>query len=236
MSLERFVPRGSKNSKSDESSEYNKSLSPNTNCRWSTESTESKKRKRIQIVQSPGSHSPQAKLRLSAGSKNLEDVFIDADVNLSDDSDTFTLKRNKSSHSYALRNSSPPNLSNEIEVQSEEYVKIPKSEYEEIKNRVSAIESRISQEFKCITSENTEGLTVSNVQNIYEKTLEEAGIENIANTDQLAKRLSRELKIRRSAEHKIIRSPSARKIGSMRRRSQERPYRYFITLQFQIIF
>ncbi|XP_017768389.1 PREDICTED: uncharacterized protein LOC108556694 [Nicrophorus vespilloides] len=41
-------------------------------------------------------------------------------------------------------------------------------------------------------------------------------------TDQLAKRLSRELKIRRSNEPKVFRSPSARKIGSLRRRSRER--------------
>lgn len=112
----------------------------------------------------------------------------------------------------------------------EDYVKIPKSEYEDIKNRVSAIETRISQEFKCIYDENNINddendiitHSVNNVQTAYEKTLEEASIENTLTSDYLAKKLSKELKIRRSGEHKIIRSPSARKIGSLRRRSQER--------------
>lgn len=108
----------------------------------------------------------------------------------------------------------------------EEYVRIPKSEYEEIKSRVSAIESRISQEFGCIAGEtetSTVSNSVSNVQCEYEKTLGEASIENTLTADHLAKRLSKELKIRRSGEHKIIRSPSARKIGILRRRSQEKP-------------
>lgn len=52
--------------------------------------------------------------------------------------------------------------------------------------------------------------------------MEEASIGTTVSTDYLAKKLGKELKIRRSEEHKIIRSPSARKIGSLRRRSQER--------------
>ncbi|XP_012523034.1 uncharacterized protein LOC105828972 [Monomorium pharaonis] len=106
----------------------------------------------------------------------------------------------------------------------EDYVKIPKSEYEDIKNRVSAIETRISQEFGCIYNEKNDITThsLNNIQTAYEKTLEEASIENTLTSDYLAKRLSKELKIRRSGEHKIIRSPSARKIGSLRRRSQEK--------------
>lgn len=106
----------------------------------------------------------------------------------------------------------------------EDYVRIPKSEYEDIKNRVSAIESRISQEFGCIYNEKNDITThsLNNIQTAYEKTLEEASIENTLTSDYLAKRLSKELKIRRSGEHKIIRSPSARKIGSLRRRSQEK--------------
>lgn len=43
-----------------------------------------------------------------------------------------------------------------VDNQSEEYVTIPKSEYEEIKNRVSVIESRLSQELKCINNEKNE--------------------------------------------------------------------------------
>jgi len=109
----------------------------------------------------------------------------------------------------------------------EDYVRIRKSEYEDIKNRVSAIESRISQEFGCIYNEKDDITTQSlnNIQTAYEKTLEEASIENTLTSDYLAKRLSKELKIRRSGEHKIIRSPSARKIGSLRRRSQEKAAR-----------
>jgi len=105
-----------------------------------------------------------------------------------------------------------------------DYVKIPKSEYEDIKNRVFAIETRISQEFKCIYNDENDITThsVNNIQTAYEKTLEEANIENTLTSDYLAKKLSKELKIRRSGEHKIIRSPSARKIGSLRRRSQEK--------------
>lgn len=110
----------------------------------------------------------------------------------------------------------------------EDYVKISKREYEEIKNRVSAIESRISQEFGCIyNEENNMTRSVDKVQTAYEKTLEEASIENTLTNDYLAKKLSKELKIRSSREHKIIRSPSARKIGSLRRRSQEKITRYF---------
>ncbi|XP_011343869.1 uncharacterized protein LOC105283103 isoform X2 [Ooceraea biroi] len=106
----------------------------------------------------------------------------------------------------------------------EDYVRIPKSEYEDIKNRVSAIESRISQEFKSIYDEKNDITThlVNKVQTAYEKTLEEASIESTLTSDYLAKKLSKELKIRRSAEQKIIRSPSARKIGILRRRSQEK--------------
>lgn len=114
-----------------------------------------------------------------------------------------------------------------VDNQSEEYVTIPKSEYEEIKNRVSVIESRLSQELKCINNEKNEENdllihSVKKVQTAYEKTLEEASIGTTVSTDYLAKKLGKELKIRRSEEHKIIRSPSARKIGSLRRRSQER--------------
>lgn len=104
-----------------------------------------------------------------------------------------------------------------------EYVRIPKSEYEAIKNRVSAIENRISQEFTVMTAIDQSNVNepVKQVQTEYEKTLEEAAILATPGSEQLAKRLSRELKIRQSDEHKIIRSPSARKIGTLRRRSRE---------------
>ncbi|KAK3932796.1 Rho GTPase-activating protein 11A [Frankliniella fusca] len=112
----------------------------------------------------------------------------------------------------------------------DDFVHVPKSEYEDLKCRLSAIESCISQEFSSVsTSENKtspDPLNAANtllaVQNVYEKTLEDADITKDSSTDQLAKRLSRELKIRRSSDGKVMRSPSARKIGSIRRRSRER--------------
>lgn len=61
---------------------------------------------------------------------------------------------------------------------------------------------------------------IEQVQNAYEKTLVESQPLS-PTTDHLARRLSRELKIRRYSEQRVIRSPSARKIGSMRRRSRE---------------
>ncbi|XP_071453865.1 uncharacterized protein [Hetaerina americana] len=115
-------------------------------------------------------------------------------------------------------------------------------EYQEIKNKVSAIENQLMEEFgrlgatsegntcpATITIANKESNTsnsecskgLDSVQSKYEKTLEEAERFSDSSADQLAKRLSRELKIRWSAEHKIIRSPSARKIGSLRRRSRD---------------
>lgn len=100
-----------------------------------------------------------------------------------------------------------------------EFVRIPKQEYEEIKNRVSAIENQITEEFE------KDGSTFNKVDEVqckYEQTLEESEpLQMDTSTDKLAKRLSRELKIRRSDHRKVIRSPSARKIGTIRRRSKE---------------
>lgn len=107
----------------------------------------------------------------------------------------------------------------------EEYLRISKSDYEAIKERVSAIETRISQEFGSIVNGSARELigSIDHVEDQYQQTLEQTmPIEaSCSSTDQLAKRLSRELKIRRSSEHKIMRSPSARKIGTIRRRSRE---------------
>lgn len=119
----------------------------------------------------------------------------------------------------------------------EEFVRIPKSEYEAIKNRVSAIENRISQEFGNIISTsdtdssvpppltvppNTEvGRNAESVQTAYEITLVESEKLGESSADHLARRLNRELRIRHSLESKVIRSPSARKIGIIRRRSKE---------------
>lgn len=95
-----------------------------------------------------------------------------------------------------------------------DYVRITKQEYEEIKNRVSAIENRLSREF-------TDVEPVQQVQDVYEQTLEEVAMLQCPTSDHLARRLSKELKIRPTEQNKVIRSPSARKIGSIRRRSKE---------------
>lgn len=111
------------------------------------------------------------------------------------------------------------------ETSDDGFVKISKVEYEQIKNRVSEIERRISLEMDNMQSqmdvdENCDKDLVKNVQSAYEQTLVQAEPLSPA-TDHLARRLSRELKIRRSSEHMVIRSPSARKIGTLKRRSRE---------------
>lgn len=107
------------------------------------------------------------------------------------------------------------------------------NEYEAIKERVSAIESCITEEFtklRCSLSnaslDSMNALDHKNgperVLEKFERTREETGMMNTSPmTEQLAKRLSRGLNIRSSGEAKVCRSPSARKIGSIRRRSQE---------------
>ncbi|XP_072753750.1 uncharacterized protein [Anoplolepis gracilipes] len=145
-------------------------------------------------------------------------------LNATDESDNICLMPEEKTDSEEFNIISNADTSLSSDHCEEDYVRISKREYEEIKNRVSAIESRISQEFGCIYNEENNMTThsVNKVQTAYEKTLEEASIENTLTSDYLAKKLSKELKIRRSREHKIIRSPSARKIGSLRRRSQEK--------------
>lgn len=125
------------------------------------------------------------------------------------------------------RTSSLDNL--DLTTSSEDYVRISRSEYEDIKNRVSQIESRISSEFENIVGVSMSDLeltpeeprrSIRTVQTAYERTLESAEKFNSPTSDELAKKLNRELRIR-SSEKKVIRSPSARKIGTIRRRSRE---------------
>ncbi|XP_075982984.1 uncharacterized protein LOC142981163 [Anticarsia gemmatalis] len=109
-------------------------------------------------------------------------------------------------------------LSPDMKQSDKDYVRISKQEYEEIKSRVSAIENRLSREFTDVIPRVQ---PLQQVQNVYEQTLEEVAMLNCPTSDHLARRLSKELKIRPNEEAKIIRSPSARKIGSIRRRSKE---------------
>ncbi|XP_052743959.1 uncharacterized protein LOC112044372 [Bicyclus anynana] len=109
-------------------------------------------------------------------------------------------------------------LSSDMKEAEKDYVRISKQEYEEIKSRVSAIENRLSREFTDVIPRVQ---PLQQVQNVYEQTLEEVAMLNCHGSEHLARRLSKELKIRPKEEAKIIRSPSARKIGSIRRRSKE---------------
>lgn len=112
----------------------------------------------------------------------------------------------------------------------DDFVKIPKSEYEAFKDRLVSIETKISHEFNIAKLDAVKAERDRNdsmhlngpekVENKFNKTLQE--VEKLEDgersTDHLAKRLSRDLKIRPSLDHAIMRSPSARKIGSLRRR------------------
>ncbi|CAK1583758.1 unnamed protein product [Parnassius mnemosyne] len=109
-------------------------------------------------------------------------------------------------------------LSPDMKQADKDYVRISKQEYEEIKSRVSAIENRLSREFTDVIPRVQ---PLQHVQNAYEQTLEEVAMLNCPNSEHLARRLSKELKIRPKEQAKIIRSPSARKIGTIRRRSKE---------------
>ncbi|XP_033226909.1 rho GTPase-activating protein gacF-like isoform X7 [Belonocnema kinseyi] len=255
LSFDRFVSRSRQKMVEAESVTCREQQNPIRGRSWSVASRMSESKKKRTTISDESLHrSIREKKAVKLNSrKEYDEVFMDANVNLSVDgseldSHEANCKRSKRTvpvHSKK-RNSDPhsPDKSNREYIsdneasyqdsslrqvegsQGEEYVKIPKSEYEEIKRRVSTIETRISQEFKSIANESREALTThsaNKVQGEYEKTLEEAGIGSTMNADHLAKKLGKELKIRRSSEQKIIRSPSARKIGVMRRRSQEKP-------------
>lgn len=75
------------------------------------------------------------------------------------------------------------------------------------------------------STEGKNALLALQVQDQYEKTLEESEklLLERSTSEQLARQLSRGLRIRKSAEQRVIRSPSARKIGAIRRRSRESP-------------
>ncbi|KAG8036794.1 hypothetical protein G9C98_004116 [Cotesia typhae] len=244
ISLDRLVSRSKQKINELEATKEEDYPDSSVERRWSTSSEASSKKslkkQRMQnwsassLMNSPSVASKQRERFVKATmGDQYEDVFRNADVNLSDENeerdDINSTSQRRRSQRLSKMNKSNQLSDDKGDESSEEYVKIPKREYEEIKNRVSAIESRISQEFGMdgiidhSVSKNINKNSVNDVQNEYEKTLEEASIENIVSADHLARRLSKELKIRRSSEHKVIRSPSARRISSLRRRSQEKP-------------
>ncbi|XP_032669168.1 rho GTPase-activating protein 11A-like isoform X2 [Odontomachus brunneus] len=266
LSLDKFVPKNKlKNTEGDSSDSFTNNYKSHVQLRrWSSVNNSSDTCK-IRKYNDGISHLKFMKNDEPSNDDLLQEydnVFIDANVNLSDEGGGQELflseDRHRASKQWHIEAStslkkldatdesdnicllspeektdleefdtSLPNtdtISSSSDHCEEDYVRIPKSEYEDIKNRVSAIESRISQEFGSIYDEENDitAHSVNKVQTAYEKTLEEASIENNLTSDYLAKKLSKELKIRRSGEHKIIRSPSARKIGTLRRRSQEK--------------
>ena len=106
---------------------------------------------------------------------------MDAEINLSDRGSKQDLqkvdfneksnyenlnKSKRSMSSYFWRNCKSIIFNDYEKIKNEECVKISKSEYEEIQNLVSAIETRISQEFKNITSDSND-LLPTNTVNIY---------------------------------------------------------------------
>ncbi|XP_034834059.1 uncharacterized protein [Maniola hyperantus] len=158
--------------------------------------------------------------------KRLRLSFVDARSTPVTNSDFNSHKNSETSISSDLLTSSENlfsahdtiDLSSDMKEVEKDYVRISKQEYEEIKSRVSAIENRLSREF---TDAIPRVQPLQQVQNVYEQTLEEVAMLNCQGSEHLARRLSKELKIRPKEEAKIIRSPSARKIGSIRRRSKE---------------
>ncbi|KAI4485179.1 hypothetical protein M0804_006684 [Polistes exclamans] len=243
LNIDRFV---SKNKQKVNSTSNILTYNPYTDRRWSLEqnsplSYENRRTNSDGSLHFKKSVLKETKTSNSKHDSNCSDVFVDADINLSDYNNEQVLlskeadnnsdinhwqKSNKNTVKLKhTKKNSEASIETPPKNECEEYVRIPKSEYEEIKNRVSAIESRISQEFGYIDDVRNESLvehSVNKVQTEYEKTLEEAGIKNIITADHLARKLGKELKIRKSSERKVIRSPSARKIGILRRRSQEK--------------
>lgn len=227
LSLDKFVPKNKQKNADDDLSDLYMNNYKSCNERWSSQEYNDIF---IDAVDLSANGGEQNLLINESRCKNDEQWHMNVSTNsrkldATDESDNICLmpeEKTDSEEFNALPNADTVSLSSDH--YEEDYVRISKREYEEIKNRVSAIETRISQEFGCIYDEENNMTThsVNKVQTAYEKTLEEASIENTLTSDYLAKKLSKELKIRRSREHKIIRSPSARKIGSLRRRSQEK--------------
>lgn len=107
------------------------------------------------------------------------------------------------------------------------------SEYEAFNDRLISIETKISHEFNltkldAVKAEMGQDDSIlmngpEKVQNKYHQTLHEVGkLEELERkTEQLARKLYRDLKIRPSIDHGIVRSPSARKIGNLRQRKRD---------------
>ncbi|XP_068237604.1 uncharacterized protein [Palaemon carinicauda] len=104
--------------------------------------------------------------------------------------------------------------------------------YDDIKSVVKTMEAEVDQSNvqqmketyfpnNSVTSENMSYSEM--IQNAYERMKVESKDLGSSPSQNLSKRLDKELKIRnrRSSEHRVMRSPSERKIGTIRRRSRE---------------
>ncbi|XP_018026376.1 uncharacterized protein LOC108681812 [Hyalella azteca] len=107
------------------------------------------------------------------------------------------------------------------------------SQYETIKGAVETLEKQMDdaafdelkrslfgdEEITSIASLNHNEI----IQSAYDRMKKESSLLGISPSENLSRRLDRELKIRRrrSGENCVVRSPSARKIGTIRRRSKE---------------
>lgn len=99
--------------------------------------------------------------------------------------------------------------------------------YEEIMKRVATIENHVTNEFGTFLNSELRNLHTNKsraelIQKQYELTVVKTEPLTSPATEQLAQRLSPSLNIRRSKEQHVIRSPSARKIGTTRQRSQDK--------------
>lgn len=106
-------------------------------------------------------------------------------------------------------------------------------QYDDIKSVVKNMEEEVDknnvQQLKETYFPDSSSLSAQNmsysemIQSAYERMKVETKDLEISPSDNLSKRLGKELKIRnrRSSEHRVIRSPSERKIGTIRRRSRE---------------
>lgn len=190
--------------------------------RWSIVGTSFIGRKRLHGSKS----SISSELKKISSTTSLSSLDLDKDFN------NFNVEEHTNDLDLDLASVKNSHIDSEV---PEEYIRISKSEYEEIKERVFKIEYHLSQEINNISSQmkavdqsksignNDVTDTVETVEEEYKKTLNETEIltEFSSAANDLANRLNKELKIRNSSGKKIIRSPSARKIGTIRRKSQE---------------
>ncbi|XP_053631631.1 uncharacterized protein [Cherax quadricarinatus] len=118
-----------------------------------------------------------------------------------------------------------PRLNNSIDTLEQQY--------DDIKSVLKTMEEEFDksnvQQMKEVFFPDSSSISAQNmsysemIQSAYERMKVETKELGISPSDNLSKRLGKELKIRnrRSGEHRVIRSPSERKIGTIRRRSRD---------------